>query len=103
MTKTNLIIALIKADMKNHKLIRGLDEAGALVEDFYLSLDGIIMDELGFSDEEQEEAYELYSKKMRQLEKLPLSSFLQNLNANAQELYIELLAEKKYFERLQKS
>lgn len=56
----NLILALIKADMKSFKLIRGLENAGALTEDFYSDLERSILDLLDVEHAQRERLFRVY-------------------------------------------
>lgn len=95
-TNKDLILSLIKAEMKSYKLIRCLDNAGALVEDFYADLDWSIMDLVGFEDEkDRERLFKVYDQFMEQLEEMPVRDFVQDLNDLAMQLYIALLNKKK--------
>lgn len=96
-----LIISLIKAEMKNYKLIKGLDQAGALTEDFYLDLDRIVLNLLSIEDDDEREAfYKIYDEHLDRLLELNIDDFTVKLNDLALELYIDLVTEKKLNEKL---
>jgi hypothetical protein len=91
----NLILTLIKSDLRNQKLIRGLDQAGVLAEDFYTDLATPILKLIGFEDSERnDELYEFYDHTVDRLIDLEVNNFLEKQKMLALELYNELLLEK---------
>lgn len=95
LTRKELILSLIKADMRNNKLITGLDNAGALVEDFYTDLGTVILKLVGFGDAERDDdLYDFYVQTMEELIDLEVSEFVEKLNYLAVDFYNELLSEK---------
>jgi hypothetical protein len=67
-TKKELILCLLKADMRNVKLIYGLESAGALVEDFYADLSCTILKLIGFNEAERtDDLYRFYDTLMNRL------------------------------------
>lgn len=100
-SNTILIISLIKAEMKNYKLIKGLDQAGALTEDFYLDLDRIVLSLLNIEDDDERETfYKIYDHHLDRLVELNMDDFTLKINDLALELYIDLVTEKKLNEKL---
>lgn len=92
LTQKEFILSLIKADMRNIKLISGLDKAGALVEHFYTDLSMVILKLIGFEDAERtDELYAFYDKKMNILIDVSVSEFVDQLNYKAVDFYNELL------------
>ncbi len=83
--------------------MQGLNDAGVVADDFYLSLDGVILSLIGFKEEDFEAGYKIYDEKMEHLKTLTVSGFTDTLNSLAQDIYIELLAEKKYIERIKQA
>ena len=100
---SKLVLSLIKAEMKSYRLVKGLKDAGTLTEDFYADLESIIMDLLKVGEAERDELYKVYDEFMEQLSEINVYEFTQELNNLAVELYIRLLAEKKYLEKVKKS
>ncbi|ABG60175.1 hypothetical protein [Cytophaga hutchinsonii] len=95
LTKKELILTLIKADMRNVKLIYGLENAGALVENFYSNLNVIVLKLIGFEEtERKDELYALYDKKMAALIDLHVTDFIDGINYLALDFYNELLLQK---------
>lgn len=100
-SNNHLILSLIKAELKSHKLIKGLENAGALTEDFYSDLDWSILELIGFKNEkERSQLFKVYDNFMDNLEEITVSEFNHQLPELAQQLYIDLLAEKKVINRL---
>jgi hypothetical protein len=99
---TTLVLSLIRAEMKNHKLIRGFEAAGALIENFYIGLDHQIFNLLSIEEDIREQLYEVYDSYIEQIEELSADDFLDQLNQLALDLYVVLLAEKKYLEKIAK-
>jgi hypothetical protein len=101
LTQKELILALIKADMRNVKLIQGLDRAGALVEHFYSDLSVVILKLIGFKETERTDAlYELYDKKMNMLIDVSVHEFREQLNYLAVDFYNELLLQKMMLNKI---
>ena len=95
LSQKELILFLIKADMKNQKLIKGLDNAGALVEDFYTDLGTIILKLVGFENSDRDDTlFEFYDNKMKGLIDISTDDFLEKQRILALELYNELLIER---------
>ena len=86
---------MIKAEMKNYKLISGLNDAGVVIENFYIDLDRHIFKLLMIDEGEWEIFYLVYDKHMMQLEELHVEDFWENLNDLAFNLYIDILSEEK--------
>jgi len=92
LTQKELILTLIKADMRNVKLIQGLEHAGALVEHFYSDLSVVILKLIGFEDAERtDELYALYDTKMHALVDVSVEVFREKLPYLAVDFYNELL------------
>ena len=95
LTQKELILTLIKTDMRNVKLIKGLENAGALVEHFYSNLNMIVLALIGFKKAQRTDAlYALYDKKMDTLIDIDVADFTDRLNQLAHDFYKELLLEK---------
>ncbi len=89
-----IILKLIKAEMKNFKLIRGLKNAGMVTEDFYTDLSGLIISLMGFEEESREEILRQFDKYMENLDDVAVSKFSESLNQLAHALYERLLERK---------
>ena len=93
LTKKELILCLLKADMRNVKLIQGLESAGALIEDFYSDLSVTILKLIGFEEAERtDEQYQFYDKVMNRLINRDVAEFIEQLNYLAVDFYNELLS-----------
>ena len=97
---TPLVLALIRAEMKNYKLIRGFEAAGALIENFYTGLDQRIFDLLAIEEDIREQLFDVYDEFMEQIKELSTDDFLEQLNDLSLKLLIQLLTEKKCRERI---
>jgi hypothetical protein len=99
-SNTDLILSIIKADMRNYKLILGLDNAGVLAEDFFTDLGRSVMVLMDFEEEDRDDGlYELYDKFMDRLVEINVHQFHDAIKTLSIELYADLLAEKKVRER----
>jgi hypothetical protein len=91
-----LVLNLIKAEMRNYKLIIGLEYAGLSVDWFYTCLDKDILKLIGFNDTKYDESlYEVFDQLMTPIEKMEVDEFHQKIDTLALEVYTGLLAEKK--------
>ena len=97
--KSKLILSLIKADMKNYKLIEGLNDAGALMENFYSDLDLVVMSLMEIRENHMEEMYKVYDMHFNHLKKISVEEFCQNLPDIAMRLYRDLLTKKRVLSR----
>jgi hypothetical protein len=100
-SKKDLILKLIKEDMRATKLVLGLEHTGLSAYPFFTDLSRIVFLFMGFTEEdcEQEELQTLYENFMDKTTQLDASDFPGVLNELAFDLYIELLAEKKIRDR----
>jgi hypothetical protein len=93
---SELILALIKADMCHHKLIKGLEKAGLEVYDFYGDLDIQILKLMNLENEQKED--ELHDFYYSNLEKLiadvPVEEFREYLVGLAEKMYGKLVKKK---------
>jgi len=87
------ILALILADMRNRKLIMGLEASGLHSEDFYTDLADIILTKTGFADANNEELFTWYDATLELLLETDLKYFRSHHYALADRMY-ELLMEK---------
>lgn len=94
-TQKELILSLLEADLRNAKLIHGLNAAGAVVSDFYTDLCTTIFKLLDFpANELRNELYDIYFDLIDDFSKKPNNDFLKNLREMALEIYCALLAER---------
>lgn len=92
LSQKELVLTLIKADMRNVKLIQGLENAGALVEHFHSDLSVVILKLIGFEDGERTDAlYAFYDTKMHMLLDVNVEMFREKLPYLAVDFYNELL------------
>jgi hypothetical protein len=88
MTSTDLILALIKANLCHHKLLFGLEKAGLQGEDFYGDLETVVLPLMGFDLRSREnELYDFYYNEMNKLLEIEVKEFRPNLNRLAVEMY----------------
>lgn len=96
-TSDEFIIALIKAEMKNRKLLLGLDNAGVQTEDFHTDLGLIILKLIGFPDvERNDDLYDYYEFIINNLISGEVKSVLRKQDTISEEVYNKLLAQKLY-------
>ncbi len=94
-SKKELILSLLEADLRNTKLLDGLNEAGVVTLDFYTDLCTTILKLFGFSEEEREDRlYTLYFDVMAHFTKQPTRDFLDRLKEMTLEMYIILLEQR---------
>jgi hypothetical protein len=90
-----LILDLIKADMKNTRLIIGLEQAGMVVDDFYTELDALIFQLMEFEEEEKDDdLFEFYYNSKYELINIDIKLFQEQVFSLSVILYEELLKEK---------
>lgn len=90
-----LILSLIQAELRNSKLIHGLNTAGILVETFYTNLAAEIFGLIGFqkteiTDQLCNHYFQILDKQIEQKTDI----LIKNIRANALEIYNELLIER---------
>lgn len=92
LTKKELILSLIKADLRSVKLVQGLEKAGALVEYFHSDLSITILKLIGFEQSERtDELYTFYDTTIDKLVDCDVDAFVAQLNYLAVDFYNELL------------
>lgn len=90
-----LILSLLRADLKNSKLLYGLEKVGFTADDFYTDLDRQVLELMGFGREQRsDELYQHYHQTIERLVEVPLPVFFENLKTMTLELYNELLQYK---------
>lgn len=91
MVNKELIISLIKDDLRNTKLVNGLNKIGLKADDYYLNLSDTIFQLMGFEDNSQTDAliefYYEYSNKVEECD-FSLNSTL--LDEMAEEVFERL-------------
>jgi len=86
-----LILSLITNDLINHKLTYGLEQLGADVTEFHLSLDTCIFKLMGFLRHERtDDLYKLYYQHCHKVLSVDLQGSRHDLQALALEIYEEL-------------
>ncbi len=90
----DLILLLIQADMRNSRLIGGLNKAGALIENFDTDLAFVVFTLIGFK-ERDDSLYTKYFRYLERLNELDLSVFLDKQCFYAFKLYQILIKEKE--------
>jgi hypothetical protein len=100
MENQRLIIELISEDIRNNKLIVGLNNLGMDASEYASGLSVTILQLMGFTDTERtDNLYEQYDTKLSAVTPDNADFKTEELNALALEIYIDLLAEKKVLER----
>ncbi|MFN6944438.1 MAG: hypothetical protein ACK4ND_05790 [Cytophagaceae bacterium] len=94
LTQKELILSLIKAEMRTYKLITGLMNAGAEAGDFYADLGTVILKLMDFDEADRDDLYGFYHKTMENLSKVELADFFKNLNFISVDFYNELLLQR---------
>ena len=93
--RKNLILSLIKDDLINSKLIRGLNKAGLEATQYCLFLSETIFDLMGYGSSEREESvFEEYIRLTEQSENVDISKTTNTLDGLANEIYRFLLQNK---------
>ena len=83
MVNKELIISLIKDDLRNTKLVNGLNKIGLKADDYYLHLSDTIFELMGFEDTPQTETliefYYEYSRKIEEINIIECSTQIDDL------------------------
>jgi len=85
-----LILSLLKAELKATKVIRALESIGVYLDDYYLDISSEILKLIGFQNEIDEELYDFYFSELNRHCQLDYREFRQRLNCVAEELLMEL-------------
>ena len=89
--KKQLILSLIKDDLINSKLLRGLNKAGLDADKYCLFLSGTIFDLMGFPNTERsDEIFSEYIKLTEQSDKVDIRETPNALDGLAHEIYVFL-------------
>lgn len=93
--KKDLIMALIKDDLINSKLLRGLSKAGLDTDHYCLFLSGTIFDLLGYPDTERsDEIFSEYIKLTERSDQVDIRETANDLDKLAHEIYIFLMRKR---------
>ncbi|MBI1838676.1 MAG: hypothetical protein HYR91_15535 [Flavobacteriia bacterium] len=91
MINIELIISLIKDDLRNNKLINGLNKIGLKADDYYLHLSDTIFNLMGFEDNSQTDALiEYYYEYSNKVEECDFSLNSTQLDEMAEEVFERL-------------
>lgn len=91
-----LIISLIKDDLRNVRLISGLSELGLGSDKYYLQLNRTILLLMGFDKEQRDdELYDKYNRSTEKISGVDIFDQPELLNDLALEIYKLLLKERK--------
>jgi hypothetical protein len=94
--KKNLILSLIKDDLINSKLLRGLNKAGLDADQYCLFLSGTIFDLLGYpKNERSDEIFSEYIKLTEQSDKIDIKETPNTLDGLANEIYVFLVKKRR--------
>jgi hypothetical protein len=97
-TERKLIIALIKDDLINTKLVNGLNAVGLNADDYLLHLSDTIFKLIGIGDDEAgERVFEWYMDSLKKVDAINICEEAEALNDLARQIYLELLLEKTLF------
>ena len=80
------IVKLLQEDLKNSKLLLGLNQLGIVADPYHSDLGSIILVLMGFNDN-NEDLYAFYQQQIEQLTSLETSAFHQQLDSLASNLY----------------
>jgi hypothetical protein len=91
---------LIKEDLKNYRLVKGLNALGLTSSEYLLDIAYVVFRMMGFEEGQiNDDLYQFYVKLINNLDTDELADpkLLNQFSAN---IFIELLAEKKIMERV---
>lgn len=95
-TKKKLILSLIKDDLINSKLIRGLNRTGLQADNYCLFLSGTIFDLLGYPNTHQsDEIFSEYIKLTEQSDHIDIGETPNALDGLANEIYSFLIKKRR--------
>jgi len=89
------IISLIMADMRNRKLMLGMEQLGLAVENYYTNLYSIILTQLGY-DISNEKIIDFYESILENLHHIEISTFHAKQQQLAENLYDALVGMKLF-------
>ena len=97
-TERTLIIALIKDDLINTRLVNGLNAIGLNADDYLLHLSDTIFKLLGIGDDAAGETiFEWYMDSLKRVDQINICEDAEALNELATQIYLELLLEKALY------
>lgn len=100
-SKKEFIIKLIKEDIRNNILVSSLESTGLSAYPFFTDLGSMVMQLIGFSEKDRDDdLYQIYESMMEKSNGTNINAFPEIVNKLSEEIYIELLAEKKYREKV---
>ena len=95
-----LLLSLIKDDLINSKLLRGLNKAGLDADQYRLFLSGTIFDLLGYKNNERsDEIFSEYIKLTEQSDKIGIKETPNTLDELANEIYVFLVRKRSQKKR----
>ncbi len=101
--KKELIISLIKDNLKNTRLVIGLDKLGLDSGKYHLQLSDTIFKLIGFkSDEHEEKVFEEYIKASMKVASIDIFMHPEKLDAIATKIYENLIQELELQTKLRK-
>jgi hypothetical protein len=88
----DLILALIRAELRSQKLIKGLSETGIVADDFYSGLEPTILKLVGFEEKERDDdLYLSFSAIVDNLTNIEIHVFHQDIKMISMQMYNALL------------
>jgi hypothetical protein len=95
LTDRELVIAMIRDDLVNHRLLTGLYDLGLVTELYFLNMSQTVFDYMGISSKtENDRNYERYIQLKEEVMQFDLSEGREELNALAEKIYGELVTMK---------
>ena len=87
------IVGLIQSDLRNYRLVYGLEQAGLVLDFFHTNLNEVILPLMGFSDAqpENDRLHQCYIDQLERHMELPLREFASQLPSLAKKMYEALL------------
>lgn len=93
--KKELVLTLIKAELRNTKLIKGIQDAGLVADGFYIELSFLILEQMGFDPScHSDDLLEVYFSMLDSKCTRPIHQFTSNINTYAEEIYAGLMKKK---------
>lgn len=94
--KKKLVLSLIKDDLINSKLLRGLNKVGLDADHYCLFLSGTIFDLMGYkNNESSDEIFSEYIKLTEQSDKIDIKETPNTLDGLANEIYVFLIKKRR--------
>jgi len=95
LTDRDLVIAMIRDDLVNHRLLTGLYNLGLVTELYFLNMSQTVFDYMGItSKKEYDHNYERYIQLKEEVMQYDLGEGREKLNALAEKIYGELVTMK---------